>query len=111
MSNVYRDCNFYNVIEYSSSVRIYDRVDEFSDVKKFDSLEDIFEKYIDVEFVKGWFNIDEVKLEDVLEERNGIYVMSVNEDMSLYIFKNDSLVDLIENYVFRLDDVRKNNEK
>ena len=111
MSEVYRECNFYNVIEYSSSVRIYDRVDEYSNIKKFDSLDDIFEKYIDVEFVKGWFNIDEVKLEDVLEERNGIYVMSVDEDMSLYIFKNDSLVDLIENYVFRLDDVRKNNEK
>ena len=106
MSNVYRECNFYNVIEYSSSVRIYDRVEEYSNIKKFDSLEDIFEKYIDVEFVKGWFNIDEVKLEDVLEERNGIYVMSVNEDMSLYIFKNDSLVDLIENYVFELDKVR-----
>ena len=106
MSNVYRECNFFNVIEYSSSVRIYDRVDEYSEIKKFDSLEDIFEKYIDVEFVKGWFNIDEVKLEDVLEERNGIYVMSVNEDMSLYIFKNDSLVDLIENYVFELDKVR-----
>ena len=27
MSNVYRECNFFNVIEYSSSVRIYDRVD------------------------------------------------------------------------------------
>ena len=104
--NVYRECNFYNVIKFSSSVRVYDRVDEFSDVEKFDSLEDIFEKYIDVEFVKDWFNIDEVKLEDVLEERNGIYVMSVNEDMSLYIFKNDSLVDLIENYVFELDKVR-----
>lgn len=107
MSNVYRECNFYNVIEYSSSVRSYDRVDEFSDVEKFDSLEDIFEKYIDVEFVKGWFNIDEVKLEDVLNERNGIYVMSVNEDMSLYIFKNDSLVDLIENYVFKLNVIDK----
>ena len=106
MSNIYRECNFFNVIEYSSSVRIYDRVDEYSEIKKFDSLEDIFKKYIDVEFVKGWFNIDEVKLEDVLEERNGIYVMSVNEDMSLYIFKNDSLVDLIENYVFELDKVR-----
>ena len=106
MSNVYRECNFFNVIEYSSSVRIYDRVDEYSEIKKFDSLEDIFKKYIDIEFVKGWFNIDEVKLEDVLEERNGIYVMSVNEDMSLYIFKNDSLVDLIENYVFELDKVR-----
>ena len=106
MSNVYRECNFFNVIEYSSSVRFYDRVDEYSEIKKFDSLEDIFKKYIDIEFVKGWFNIDEVKLEDVLEERNGIYVMSVDEDMSLYIFKNDSLVDLIENYVFELDKVR-----
>ena len=104
--NVYRECNFYNVIKFSSSVRIYDRVDEFSDVEKFDSLEDIFEKYIDVEFVKDWFNIDEVKLEDVYEEKNGVGVMSVDEDMSLYIFKNDSLVDLIENYVFDLDKVR-----
>ena len=106
MSNVYRECNFFNVIEYSSSVRIYDRVDEYSEIKKFDSLEDIFKKYIDIEFVKGWFNIDEVKLEDVLEERNDVYVMSVNEDMSLYIFKNDSLVYMIENYVFELDKVR-----
>ena len=106
MSSVYRECNFYNVIEFSSSVRIYDRVDEYSNIKKFDSLEDIFEKYIDVEFVKGWFNIDEVKLEDVYEERDGIGVMSVSEDMSLYIFKNDSIVDLIENFVFKLNEVR-----
>ena len=110
--NVYRECNFYNVIKFSSSVRIYDRVDEFSDVEKFDSLEDIFEKYIDVEFVKEWFggkdwrNDKDIVLEDVYEERNGVGVMSVNEDMSLYIFKNDSLVDLIENYVFELDKVR-----
>ena len=108
MSNVYRECNFFNVIKFSSSVRIYDSVLEYSDIERFDSLEDIFEKYIDIEFVKSWFNIDEVKLEDVLEERNGIYVMSVDEDMSLYIFKNDSLVDLIENYVFKLDDIRNN---
>ena len=106
MSSVYRECNFYNVIEYSSSVRIYDRVDEVSDVKKFNSLEDIFEKYIDVEFVKDWFNEDDIKLEDVYEERDGIGVMSVNEDMSLYIFKNDSIVDLIENFVFKLNEVR-----
>ena len=44
MSNIYRECNFFNVIEYSSSVRIYDRVDEYSEIKKFDSLEDIFIK-------------------------------------------------------------------
>lgn len=106
MSNVYRECNFYNVIEYSSSVRIYDRVDEYSNIKKFDSLDDIFEKYIDVEFVKGWFNEDDIKLEDVYEERDGVGVMSVNEDMSLYIFKNDSISDLIENFVFKLNEVR-----
>ena len=110
MSSVYRECNFYNVIEFSSSVRIYDRVEEFSDIKKFDSLDDIFEKYIDVEFVKDWFNEDDIKLEDVYEERDGIGVMSVNEDMSLYIFKNDiNLIDLFENYVFRLDDIRNEN--
>ena len=86
--------------------RIYDRVDEYSNIKKFDSLEDIFEKYIDVEFVKDWFNEDDIKLEDVYEERDGIGVMSVNEDMSLYIFKNDSIVDLIENFVFKLNEVR-----
>ena len=106
MSNVYRECNFYNVIEFSSSVRVYDRVDEFSDIKKFNSLDDIFEKYIDVEFVKDWFNEDDIKLEDVYEERDGIGVMSVSEDMSLYIFKNDSIVDLIENFVFKLNEVR-----
>ena len=97
MSNVYRECNFYNVIEYSSSVRIYNSVEEYGEIKKFDSLEDIFEKYIDVEFVKEWFggkdwrNDKDIVLEDVYEERNGVGVMSVNEDMSLYIFKNDSL--------------------
>jgi hypothetical protein len=106
MSNVYRECNFYNVIEYSSSVRIYDRVDEYSNIKKFDSLDDIFEKYIDVEFVKGWFNEDDIKLEDVYEERDGVGVMSVNEDMSLYIFKNDSISNLIEDFVFKLNEVR-----
>ena len=106
MSNVYRDCNFYNVIEYSSSVRIYDRVDEYSEIKKFNSLDDIFEKYIDVEFVKGWFNEDDIKLEDVYDERDGVGVMSVNEDMSLYIFKNDSVSNLIEDFVFKLNEVR-----
>ena len=105
MSNVYRECNFFNVIEYSSSVRIYDRVDEYSNIKKFDSLDDIFEKYIDVEFVKDWFNEDDIKLEDVYEERDGIGVMSVNEDMSLYIFKNDSVSNLIENFVFKLNEI------
>ena len=102
MSNVYRECNFFNVIKFSSSVRIYDSVLEYSDIERFDSLEDIFEKYIDVEFVKGWFNIDEVNLDDVLYEKDGVYVMSVNEDMSLYIFKNESICNLIEDKVFNL---------
>ena len=93
----------FNVIEYSCSVRIYDRVDEYSDVKVFDNLDDIFEKYIDIDFVKGWFNIDKVKLEDVLEEKDGVYVMSVSEDMSLYIFKNESICNLIEDKVFCLN--------
>ena len=95
----------YNVIEYSCSVRVYDRIDEYSNIKKFDSLDDIFEKYIDIEFVKEWYNEDDIKLEDVYEERNGVGVMSVNEDKSLYIFKNDMLCDLIENYVFKLNEV------
>ena len=93
----------FNVIEYSSTVRIYDRVDEYSDVKVFDNLDDIFKKYIDIDFVKGWFNIDDVKLEDVLEEKDGVYVMSVSEDMSLYIFKNESICNLIEDKVFSLN--------
>ena len=96
----------FNVIEYSCSVRVYDRIDEYSDVKVFDSLDDIFKKYIDIDFVKSWFNIDEVKLEDVLEEKDGVYVMSVSEDMSLYIFKNDSVSNLIEDFVFKLNEVR-----
>ena len=93
----------FNVIEYSSSVRIYDRVDEYSDVKVFDNLDDIFKKYIDIDYIKGWFNIDDVKLEDVLEEKDGVYVMSVSEDMSLYIFKNESICNLIEDKVFSLN--------
>ena len=52
MSNVYRECNFYNVIKFSSSVRVYDRVDEFSDVEKFDSLEDIFENILMLNLLK-----------------------------------------------------------
>ena len=93
----------FNVIEYSSSVREYDRIDEYSSVRSFNSLENIFKEYIDIEFVKDWFNIDEVKLEDVLEGKNGVYVMSVSEDMSLYIFKNNDLCNLIEDYVFDLE--------
>ena len=89
----------FNVIEYSCSVRVYDRIDEYSDVKVFDNLDDIFKKYIDIDFVKGWFNIDEVNLDDVLYEKDGVYVMSVNEDMSLYIFKNESKTTL-SSYVF-----------
>ena len=92
----------FNVIEYSCSVRVYDRIDEYSDVKVFDNLDDIFKKYIDIDFVKGWFNIDEVNLDDVLYEKDGVYVMSVNEDMSLYIFKNESICNLIEDKVFNL---------
>ena len=96
----------FNVIEYSCSVRVYDRIDEYSDVKVFDNLDDIFKKYIDIEEIKSWFNIDEVKLEDVLEEKDGVYVMSVSEDMSLYIFKNESICNLIEDKVFNLSEVK-----
>ena len=96
----------FNVIEYSCSVRVYDRIDEYSDVKVFDNLDDIFKKYIDIEEIKSWFNIDDVKLEDVLEEKDGVYVMSVSEDMSLYIFKNESICNLIEDKVFNLSEVK-----
>ena len=93
----------YNVIEYSSSVRIYDRIDEVSDVKMFGSLEDIFKKYIDIEWWKDFSNKDMISIDDVLEMKDDIGVMSVNEDMSLYIFKSDDLCNLIEDYVFDLD--------
>ena len=45
MSNVYRECNFFNVIKFSSSVRIYDSVLEYSDIERFDSLEDVYFKW------------------------------------------------------------------
>jgi len=93
----------YNVIEYSSSVRIYDRIEEVSDVIKFDSLEDIFKKYIDIEWWKDFSNKDMISIDDVLEMKDDIGVMSVNEDMSLYIFKSDDLCNLIEDYVFDLN--------
>ena len=93
----------YNVIEYSSSVRIYDRIDEVSDVKMFGSLEDIFKEYIDIEWWKDFSNKDMISIDDVLEMKDDIGVMSVNEDMSLYIFKSDDLCNLIEDYVFDLD--------
>ena len=95
-----------NVIKYSSSVRMYGSIEEFGDIEKFNSLDDIFEKYVDVEYVKEWFggvdwkNDKDIVLEDVLEERDGVYVMSVNEDMSLYIFDNESVCNLIEKFVF-----------
>ena len=93
----------YNVIEYSSSVRIYDRIEEVSDVIKFDSLEDIFKKYIDIDWWKDFSCKDEINIDDVLVMKDNIGVMSVNEDMSLYIFKSDDLCNLIEDYVFDLD--------
>ena len=92
----------FNVIEFSESVRVYGRVSEYSEVKVFDDLIDIFNEYIDVEYVKDWFNKDSIVLSDVLEEKDGVYVMSVNEDMSLYIFKSDKLCELIEDFVFDL---------
>ena len=92
----------FNVIEFSESVRSYSRVSEYSKVKVFESLNDIFDEYIDVEFVKDWFDKDEIVLDDVLEMKDGIGVMSVNEDMSLYIFKNESVCDMIEDIVFDL---------
>ena len=92
----------YNVIEYSSSVRIYDRIEEVSDVIKFDSLEDIFKKYIDIDWWKDFSCKDEINIDDVLVMKDNIGVMSVNEDMSLYIFKSDDLCNLIEDYIFDL---------
>ena len=92
----------YNVIEYSSSVRIYDRIEEVSDVKMFGSLEDIFKEYIDIEWWKDFSNKDKINIDDVLDMKDDFGVMSVNEDMSLYIFKSDDLCNLIEDYVFDL---------
>ena len=97
----------FNVIEFSESVREYDRVSEFSNIVKFDSLNDIFEKYIDVEWWKEFSNKNVVELDDVLEMKDGIGVMSVNEDMSLYIFESDKLCNLIEDFVFDLGIVVK----
>jgi len=97
----------YSVIEYSSSVRIYDRIEEVSDVIKFNSLEEIYEKYIDVDYVKSWFGngVDDIdiSIDDVLEMKDNIGIMSVNEDMSLYIFKNEDLCGLLEDYIFELE--------
>jgi len=93
----------YNVIEYSSSVRIYDRIDEVSDVKMFGSLEDIFKKYIDIDWWKDFSCKDEINIDDVLVMKDNIGVMSVNEDMSLYIFKSEDLCGLLEDYVFELE--------
>lgn len=93
----------FNVIEYSSSVRIYDRIYEYSDVKKFDNIGDIFDKYIDVEWWKSFSNKDRIFMDDVLNMKGNIGVMCVNEDMSLYIFKSDDLCNLLEDYVFDLE--------
>jgi hypothetical protein len=92
----------FSVIEYSESVRVYDRIEEVSDVIKFDNLEDIFKKYIDIEWWKYFSGKDEINIDDVLDMKDDFGVMSVNEDMSLYIFKNDDLCNLIEDYVFDL---------
>ena len=92
----------YNVIEFSSSVRVYDRVEEYSSVISFNSLENIFKEYIDIEWWKDFSNKDEISIDDVLDMKGDIGVMSVNEDMSLYIFKSDDICNLIEDYVFEL---------
>ena len=93
----------YNVIEYSSSVRVYDRIEEYSSIRSFNSLENIFKEYIDIEWWKVFSDKDEISIDDVLEMKDDIGVMSVNEDMSLYIFKSDDICNLIEDYVFDLD--------
>ena len=93
----------YNVIEFSESVRVYDRVSEYSSIKSFNSLENIFKEYIDIEWWKDFSCKDEIGIDDVLNMKGDIGVMSVNEDMSLYIFKSDDICNLIEDYVFELD--------
>tara|TARA_B100000886_G_scaffold289466_1_gene214601 strand:+ start:516 stop:821 length:306 start_codon:yes stop_codon:yes gene_type:complete len=95
----------YSVIEYRGSSRGLDRIVEVSRVKEFESLEDIFKKYIDKELIGSWFNMKskDVKLMDVLEERKGIYVMSVSEELNLYIFKNEDVVNVLEDFIFELD--------
>jgi len=92
----------YNVIEYSSSVRVYDRIEEYSSIRSFNSLENIFKEYIDIEWWKVFSDKDEISIDDVLEMKDDIGVMSVNEDMSLYIFKSGDLCNLIEDYIFDL---------
>jgi len=92
----------YNVIEYSSSVRVYDRIEEYSSIRSFNSLENIFKEYIDIEWWKVFSDKDEINIDDVLEMKDDIGVMSVNEDMSLYIFKSDDICNLIEDYIFDL---------
>ena len=92
----------YNVIEYSSSVRVYDRIEEYSSIRSFNSLENIFKEYIDIEWWKVFSDKDEINIDDVLEMKDDIGVMSVNEDMSLYIFKSGDLCNLIEDYIFEL---------
>ena len=92
----------YNVIEFSESVRVYDRVSEYSSIKSFNSLENIFKEYIDIEWWKDFSCKDEIGIDDVLNMKDDIGVMSVNEDMSLYIFKSDDICNLIEDYVFEL---------
>jgi len=92
----------YNVIEYSSSVRVYDRIEEYSSIRSFNSLENIFKEYIDIEWWKVFSDKDEINIDDVLEMKDDIGVMSVNEDMSLYIFKSGDLCNLIEDYIFDL---------
>ena len=100
----------YSVIEYSEVSRGVLRNVEVSSVKEFESLEDIFKKYIlDVEggreYIGNWFNMksEDVKLMDVLEERKGIYIMSVSEELNLYIFKNEDVVNVLEDFIFELD--------
>ena len=46
---------------------------------------------------------EDVKLMDVLEERKGIYIMSVSEELNLYIFKNEDFVNVLEDFIFELD--------
>ena len=66
-------------------------------------LEDIFKKYIDIDWWKDFSCKDEINIDDVLVMKDNIGVMSVNEDMSLYIFKSEDLCGLLEDYVFDLE--------
>jgi len=105
----------FKVIEYDSSGSYNDVSEKYVSI---DNLKDLkvklFDDYIDIEYVKSWFGNGKddinIEIDDVFEFKSSIGLMSISEDMNLYIFNDDEVCNLIECFLFdlKIDDYFEN---